>query len=275
MKAMKTYKQCKRLFRKCRIVYVRWKRRIFWRNRFQVHLEVFSHNLSEGDQERLYAHMMLLPSAEYQIQAKPMHPQKDTSVIAHATYYYEGRLLTKLNINKSKLTNIMETGIKEMDYQSHQMEKLQDEILQEMELDHSLLQNETYGKIPDPRYSISPQFRQANAQLHKLFAVLKNELKDYPGDLSTSYVFVEKELAKCISGLLQDYPLQMRSVSCIRSLLRDYKVILPLQDGSHSISHNKVHSILEDNYKDSLLLSFMDLLSKGLHNTVPKLISIY
>ena len=110
------------------------------------------------------------------------------------------------------------------------------------------------------QYGQLPEYRGVMCSLNRLFAMLHSESKGFEGDLPISFEFVEKEISECISKCLGDCLEQKRNSSTILSLLRDYKVVRPLLDGSPSVSLFQIHLILQDNYKDSSLCKLFDLL---------------
>lgn len=115
----------------------------------------------------------------------------------------------------------------------------------------------------------------ANLMLRHLFAMQQNEIPNYQGDLPTSLLSCERAVAKYMSECLQDCPSHKRDISYISTLLRDYKVVLPVRGQSPSVSLGKVHLILQDNYKGSSLCSLFDLLLGCTNLAQPKVIIIY
>ncbi|MFA6727378.1 MAG: hypothetical protein WCS17_04055 [Prevotella sp.] len=131
------------------------------------------------------------------------------------------------------------------------------------ETKHPQLPSETFGKTLNQQDRLLAEYLQATEQLRKIFEMRQIELISYKGDLPTSFVYVEKEIARCISGCLTDVPEQKRNTSHIQSLVSLYKVVQILPDGSHSVSLHKVHLILQDNYKDSCFCKLLNILLAG------------
>jgi hypothetical protein len=110
------------------------------------------------------------------------------------------------------------------------------------------------------QHLLSAQYSRGISQLCRIFEAMQNEAVDYEGDLPISFVSVEREIAKCISGCLSDFPVQKRDISRIQSLLRDYKVVVPVRGQNPTVSLHKVHLILQDNYKGSSLCKLFNML---------------
>ena len=92
---------------------------------------------------------------------------------------------------------------------------------------------------------------------------------------ATSLFRVATEIAKCIGGCLADVPPHKRSVRLLRQLLIDYKAVQSLRDGRTLISLYKVHQILQDNFSNSYLCKFCNImLSESLKNTVSNSIDV-
>ncbi len=137
------------------------------------------------------------------------------------------------------------------------------------------LLNETVGKNHYLQYLIYQEFYQAIGLLHSITELRQTEYKEYPDDLSTSFVAVETEIAKCISALLPDVPKPKRTISRIRELLRNYRVVVPVQSQNPSVSLDRVHAILEDNFSNSFLNRFFGLFFKGAMNVQTKVITFF
>lgn len=114
----------------------------------------------------------------------------------------------------------------------------------------------------------------AMTKLHRIFEVLPDELVVFQDDLSTSFVAAETEIARCMSLFLSDAPEQNRDIEYIRSLLRDYKVFVPLrvQGKNPTVSLSRIHLLLQDNFQDSCLCSFFNILLTGFMNVETKII---
>lgn len=92
---------------------------------------------------------------------------------------------------------------------------------------------------------------------------------------ATSLFRVATEIAKCIGGCLADVAPHRRSVHLIRQLLIDYKAVQSLRDGRTLISLYRVHLILQDNFSNSYLCKFCNImLSESLKNTVSNSIDV-
>lgn len=137
---------------------------------------------------------------------------------------------------------------------------------------HPPLSNETYGTIPNQQQSISAEYLQAVKWLHEIFVMRQSESANYADDLPTSFVRVEKEIARCISECLADVPARMRSASYIQSLVRAYRVVQPLPGERHSVSLRKVHLILQDNFEGSCFCKLLNILLAGFMGSETKTI---
>ncbi len=137
---------------------------------------------------------------------------------------------------------------------------------------HPQLSNETYGTIPNRQQYISAEYLRAVKWLHEIFVMRQSESAGYEGDLPTSFVCVETEIARCISECLADVPARMRSVSYIRSLVRCNRVVQLLPDGRHSVSLRKVHVILQDNFEGSCFCKLLNILLAGFMGSETKTI---
>lgn len=125
---------------------------------------------------------------------------------------------------------------------------------------HLRMLQEMIGKISRPQYPIYREYHSGVSQLLRLFGVLQSEEAVDPDGLPTSFVVAETLIAKCISECLSGCPSRSRGMDKILSLVRDYRVVRPLQDGSCSVSLLRIHSILQDNYKDSYLCKLLDVI---------------
>lgn len=129
--------------------------------------------------------------------------------------------------------------------------------------------------IPDLQSLQSAAFCQAVQQLQRIFDTQRNESAKYPDDLPTSFVDVEREIARCISGCLCDVPSRNRDISHIQSLLRDYKVVGFVPGQTPSVSLERVYLILQDNYAGSSLCGLFNIFLAEFHNVQTKVITIY
>lgn len=161
----------------------------------------------------------------------------------------------------------------EKDYQNRRTENVvMETLLSDSQFREQLL-NGTDDKNPNQLCTPHHQYQTGILQLNRIFEVLQNELKESQDGLSISSERVEMEIAKCISQCLQDVPLQKRNISYVQALLRLYKVVVPLQNGNHSVSLHKVHMILQDNYADSCLCGLMNIFLAGFLKSETKVIS--
>lgn len=151
-------------------------------------------------------------------------------------------------------------NLKKKDYQSPQKEThkfsnspkdfpLPEQIWNEID---DMNQNQAHYQHQQPVKEIQ--------MLQKILEVQQNEIQDYQGDLPTSLLFAEKEVVKYISECLQDDSASINDISCIPTLVRDYKVVSPVRGQIPSVSLRKIHLILQDNYKDSSLCKLFNLL---------------
>ena len=122
---------------------------------------------------------------------------------------------------------------------------------------------------------VIPAFQQGISGLNRIFEVLPNELIGYPDVLPTSFVRVEKEIARCIAGCLPDVPKQKRHISYIRPLVHDYKVLRLVQMNRQTptVSLDRVHSLLQDNFPNSCFCRFLNIMISGFMNVQTKVIT--
>lgn len=137
------------------------------------------------------------------------------------------------------------------------------------------LLNEIYDKslnLPHRQFQIS---YSRVLQFHRLFVKQPYESVNYEGDPPISSAFVEREIAKYISECLVNTPEQTLDIQQIEEMIRDYKVVQPLGQKNHSVSLERVHSILEDNFQDSSLCKLLNILLKGDKNTRTKVVTFF
>lgn len=140
---------------------------------------------------------------------------------------------------------------------------------------HEQILNEIHDMNHDQEQEKPQLTDQVSRQLQKIFEVQHNEVKGYHCDLPTSFAIVETEIAKCIAECLSDYPEQRRSIPFVLSLLKDYKVLVPVQGQNPSISLDKLYSILQDNFQDSYLCGLFNYFLAGRGNLQTKVITLF
>lgn len=167
---------------------------------------------------------------------------------------------------KRKDSHIPETGNKQMDSFGWPGTPLRQTQHGTLDTNRSLLAQITLSG-----------FQQAVAQLHEIFEVLPNELVGCPGGLPTSFVRVERTLARCIAGCLPDVPEQNKGIDYLQSLLHAYKVVRLVRGyrKSPTVSLERVHSLLKDNYLDSCFCVFFDIMLSGYMGVRTKVITFY
>lgn len=161
---------------------------------------------------------------------------------------------------------------KEKDFQTRQTGTSENEMSSLKALDLLQSQSETRGTNLYQQSTLLREYHSGMKRLLLIFEAQQNELVEFGGDSPTSFATVEMEIAKCISGCLSDVPEQMRSISKVQSLLRDYRVLLPVRGQNSTISLHRIHLILQDNFQDSFLCQLMDLLLCDKFNTLSKVI---
>lgn len=170
-----------------------------------------------------------------------------------------GRRCPKFKIGAIQMDDSCLHGIRGTGYHSPRKETLSKECLPAMALRHLHMLQENFDKNHCPQYSRCQEYRSGISQLSQLFEVLQSE-EEVAGDgLSTSFAYVENQIAQCISVCLSDCSSRSRNMRRILSLVRDYRVVRPLRDGSCSVSLLRIHSILQDNYKGSYLCMLFDI----------------
>ena len=148
----------------------------------------------------------------------------------------------------------------ETDYRTHRTGSRQAACQVAMVQDHLHMLQEMLGKTWRPQYPLCREYHSGVLQLLRLFEVLQSEEEAVRDGSSISFAPVESLIARCISGCLSGCSSRSRSMYKILSLVRAYRVVRPLQDGSCSVSLLQIHSILQDNYKDSYLCILFDIL---------------
>lgn len=185
-----------------------------------------------------------------------------------------------MKLNKGKMNTVFVSDytaeiMKRKDYQSPQTETQAASNQALSPLQHSQIWNEIGDMSRSQEQRQTQPLLGANLMLQHLFAMQQNEIPNYQGDLPTSLLSCERALAKYMSECLQDCPSHKCDISYISTLLRDYKVVLPVRGQSPSVSLGKVHLILQDNYKGSSLCSLFDLLLGCTNLAQPKVVIIY
>ena len=131
------------------------------------------------------------------------------------------------------------------------------------------------GTIPNLQSGLSAQYRNTVAELDKIFGMLPFESEERPGDLPTSFVLAEKEIARCISECLQDVSPQRRDIAHIQGLLADYRVLVFLPGKNPSVSLERLHVILQDNFQDSSLCRLMNIFLAGFGDLHTKVVTVF
>lgn len=136
-------------------------------------------------------------------------------------------------------------------------------------------QRETSGKTQNPLLGLSRQCHFGISELSRILEVLQSEEQARLGGLSTSFDGVENAIAICMSQCLSDCSEQKKSIPYILSLLKDYKVVSPLQDGSPCVSLQRIHVILQDNFEGSSFCKLLNILLAGHLGVAIKTIDFY
>lgn len=157
---------------------------------------------------------------------------------------------------------------------NHPEEKYSKGPCSELTEKHQEKLSEIFDMIHDPRCKQSVHYNSLIGQLHALLATLQNEttpIQDTPAIASTD---VEMDLTRHILKCLKGDGLQISSILPVLKHLHDYKVLADLPHQKKSISPQKVHLILQDNFPNSSLTNFMNILFSGDENTVCKSITL-
>lgn len=179
-----------------------------------------------------------------------------------------------------KQNELEDAFIKESSKANHctshqQMEKQQkeDRLLYQQELWQLLsgIYDMSRG-LPQRQFRI---YRSKIQKLNQLFAEPSYAGASFEDDLPTSSDCVEKEIGKYIAECLSSAHEQSHDTGDIQDLIRDYKVVQPLPERNHSVSLQRVHSILEDNFPNSSLYQLLELLVNGKQNIKPKVITLF
>ncbi|MCM1439244.1 MAG: hypothetical protein NC131_08620 [Roseburia sp.] len=132
---------------------------------------------------------------------------------------------------------------------------------------------ETYDRNHDPQSVLLQRYLLGILKLSLQFEVMQSEEEARLGGLTTSFESVEKEISRCISGCLSDCDAQSRDTAHIQALLRDYRVVTPLRDGSPSVSLGRLYSLIEDNFEGSCLRKLLGIMIAGHMNTTTQVVT--
>lgn len=124
---------------------------------------------------------------------------------------------------------------------------------------------ETFGMNHGSRCPLLARYLLGISELSRIFEVLHSEEEARRDGLSISFEVVERELTKCISGCLSDCSSQSRDTRRILCLLKAYKVVTPLLNGSPSVSLGRLYSMIEDNFQCSWLGRLLGIVIAGHH----------
>ena len=163
----------------------------------------------------------------------------------------------------------------EMDSQIRQMENRQKEYESKIRTKSQQLLSEISDMSRNLPRMLSEMLFVGIRQLHHLFEVLPTELRGYEGDLSTSFENVENQIEKYISECLGYSPEQTANIQEILTLVKDYKVVQLLPGKRHSVSLERVHSILQDNFSNSSLCGLFNILLAGYMDSETKVITFF
>lgn len=133
-----------------------------------------------------------------------------------------------------------------------------------------------HGTFDTNPYRQPPMLRRylsGIARLIRQFEVMQSEEEARQDGLSTSFECVETEISRCISECLSDCDAQSRDTARIQTLLRDYKVVTPLRDGSPSVSLGGLYSLIEDNFQGSCLRKLLGIMIAGHMNTTTQVVT--
>jgi len=81
-----------RLFRKIRISFVRWHRRVQLRDVREVRLSLLAHNFSEADAMLLCDYMLQWQLAGFPVRVQQLQEQRTNECVGYLSFYHEGRL---------------------------------------------------------------------------------------------------------------------------------------------------------------------------------------
>lgn len=133
--------------------------------------------------------------------------------------------------------------------------------------------SETFGKSHRRQSWLCQRYLRGIEVLSRIFEVLRSEEEARQDGLSTSFAHVEKAIATYIAGCLSDCPSRKRGIRRILALVRDYRVVTPLRDGSPSVSLGQVYSLIEDNFEGSCLRKFLGIMIAGHMNTTTQVMT--
>lgn len=135
------------------------------------------------------------------------------------------------------------------------------------------LLNEIYDMIlSQPREQFLLSLSEIR-QLHRIIAMLPSEGANSEGDLPTSFAYAETQLSKCISECLRDDPAQIVNTDEVLKLIQDCRVFQSLPERKQSVSLERVHGILQDNFPDSSLTLLFNILLAGFYDSQTKVIT--
>lgn len=159
---------------------------------------------------------------------------------------------------KTNVANHRETGKGSSSLFFEKQQKLQQKL------------GEIYGKTHDLQLGQLDQVNSSVQQLSRIIAMMQTESTPVRGDLPTSFVPAAMKLAKCISQFLEYENQQNADIQSVLTYLNDYKALTCLPNGKYLLSPHKVHLILQDNFQDSSLTLFFNILFAGWINTETK-----
>lgn len=146
-----------------------------------------------------------------------------------------------------------------MDYQNQQTENGKSTECCMFPLEHQQLCNENRGTNLHPLSRLFAGLDAESERLRKKAEGRLTVLEEYRDGFPTSSPSVAKKAAACIAMLIHGSAATTRNTDRVLSLLQDYRVFVPARGGDSYVSLLQLHVLLQDNYKDSYLLKFLNL----------------
>lgn len=143
---------------------------------------------------------------------------------------------------------------------SHQTGKFSTAETEALVQEHLQRLNESLGKIRGQGSLLSREYQFQIAELSRIFAMRQNERSAHRGEQSIFSPDAVREVERCISECLAGLLPGTQDTNDILSLLRDYRVVRALSERKCCVSLTRLHSILQDNFRGSLLCRLFNMI---------------
>lgn len=172
-----------------------------------------------------------------------------------------------------KTTCLQKKGLQ--NFQNNSEMEIQAEAI--LAIEEAQLQQLRNGSLSSSEFrkpeALPRRYRYGLFRLHLIFGLLQVESAICQDDLPTSFVSVEREIAKYISECLPDVSARNQSTAKILKLVRLYKVVEFQKKKELSISLMQLYLLLDDNFQSSSLCKLLNLFLFGSGKAEPKVIA--